>query len=193
MLGRLARAALAADQILDVGREAGAQSGALALVDSTLAIDLGRQADVATGDIALCGRRVFGKITEVGAQTSIVRRASEPGYRDVVQLAQSVDGVLHFGPRGLFEGTGEPKARIRQVSATEKVEKGWLVFTTGHAGLSPQPLLYGVVARAERQPGAAHWEISVDLAAGADDPTHLLVLRARVNPARLAGAETEAQ
>jgi cell shape-determining protein MreC len=191
VLGRRAVAALAADQIVALGRDAGARPDALVLADSTVTLDQGRQTDLAAGDLALVGRRVFGRVIEVGLHTSIVRRASEPGYRDVVRLAHVVAGKLEFGPRGLLEGTGQRSARIRQVSAAEAIAPGWLVFTAGHEGLAPQPLFYGVVSRAELQPGAPHWDIWVDLAVGADDPSHLLVLRAQLNPARLAGAETD--
>jgi cell shape-determining protein MreC len=191
VLGRRACAALGTAHIAALGRDAGMQPDSLVLVDSTVAVDQGQQADVATGDIALEGRRVFGKVIEVGPHTSIVRRASEPGYRDVVQLARLVDGKLEFGPKGILEGTGERYCRMRLVSANEAIEVGNRVFTAGHEGLAPQPLWYGVIARAERHDGAPHWDICVELDAGADDPSHLIVLRAQLNPARLADANRD--
>ena len=106
---------------------------------------------MAAGDLTLAGRRVFGKVIEAGPHTSIVRRASEPGYRDVVRLGHVVDGVVQLGPRGVLEGTGEHQARLRLVAASEDVAPGWLVLTAGHEGLSPHPLVYGVVSRAERK------------------------------------------
>jgi cell shape-determining protein MreC len=191
VLGRRACAALGAADIAGLGRDGGLQADALALVDSTVAVDQGQQANVAAGDIALEGRRVYGKVIEVGPHTSIIRRASEPGYRDVVRLAHLVDGALEFGPKGILEGTGERCCRMRLVSSNEPIEPGWLVFTAGQEGLAPQPLWYGAVARAERRDGAPDWDIWVELAAGADDPGQLVVLRAQLNPARLANADAD--
>ncbi|HEY1599022.1 MAG TPA: rod shape-determining protein MreC [Pirellulales bacterium] len=191
VLGRRACAVLSATHIVAVGARAGAERESLALVDSTIGLDLGQDNGLTAGDITLEGRRVFGKICDVGPYTSGIRRADQAGYRDVVQLARKIDGTLQFGPRGILEGSGEHHGRVRLVSASETIEPGNLVFTAGHEGLAQQPLLYGVVARAEHRGGAPHWDIWVDLAAGGDEPSHLVVLRAGVNPDRLVATQSE--
>lgn len=191
VLGKRAYAMLAADEIIDLGQRAGAVRDGLALVDSTLTIDGGQDQQLAREDIALEGRRVFGKVIEVTPHTAVVRRADQAGYRDVVQLARVVDGVPRFGARGILEGAGDGGCRVRMVSASENVLAGDLVFTAQHEGLTPQPLLYGVVSAATRASGSGQWEIRVELAAGSREPDHLLILRGTVNPARLAAAAQE--
>ena len=171
------------------GRSAGARRDALALVDSSWTVDSGEDAHIAKGDVALAGRRVFGKVMEVSAHTCVVRRADQAGYRDVVQLAARADGTVHFGPKGILEGTGDGQARLRMVAASAEVTPGDLVLTAGQQGVTSQPLWYGTVARCERRAGAPHWDIWVDLAADREDPAHVVVLRMELNPARFAGAE----
>jgi hypothetical protein len=47
-------------------------------------------------------------------------------------------------------------------------------------------MLYGRVAKLERKPGAAHWEISMEPAiATAAAPSRVAVLRMELNPARV--------
>jgi len=179
---------LPAAEIVALGHTAGARREALALVDSSWTIDSGRDTQIAAGDMALAGRRVFGKVMEVGAHTCVVRRADQAGYRDVVQLAARAEGTLRFGAKGILEGTGEGHARLRLVNASDAVAPGDLVLTAGQQGLASQALWYGTVARCERRQGAPHWDIWVDLAAERDDPAHLIVLRAELNPARLAAS-----
>jgi hypothetical protein len=50
----------------------------------------------------------------------------------------------------------------------------------------PEPLLCGRVARVERPVGAAHWEIWMQPAMAADEPTRVSVLTIELSPARLA-------
>ncbi len=189
VLGKRAYGVLPADEIIDLGQRSGAAADRLALVDSTLTIDQGQDQRVAHDDMALQGRRVFGKVIEVAAHTAVVRRADQAGYRDVVQLARIVDGLPRFGAKGILEGCGDGGCRVRMVSAGDDVASGDLVFAAHHEGLTPQPLWYGTVTAATRTSGSGQWEIHVELAAGQREPEHLLILRAEVNPARLAAAQ----
>jgi hypothetical protein len=141
---------------------------------------------VAVGDVALAGRRVFGRVIEVSPHTATVRRADQPGYRDVVQITSADGASSALAVRGVLEGTGERLARVRRVSAQSPVTVGDWVTTIDQQGLSPRPLVYGRVARVERAAGAPQWDIWVDLATDAEPPERLLVLRARMNPARVA-------
>jgi|GEM_PF-778322 len=216
VLGRHACAVLATDQIIRAGQDQGLSRDSLVLADSALRspktndpktsqptmIDGGEDAGLTMGDLTLVGRRVYGRVVKVGAQTSTVRRADQPGYRDVVEIApaqadtaqskianaQAAQATPPPALRGILEGVGEQQARVRMVSAQQVVSVGDLVLTTEQQGVSPQPLVYGRVARVERAAGAPHWDIWVDLAAGSDAQDRLLVLRARRNPAREAVA-----
>jgi rod shape-determining protein MreC len=149
-------------------------------------VDAGLDAQVVTGDFALDGRRVYGKVFEVAPHTCVVRCADQVSYRDVVQLVKLVDGRPQFGPTGILEGASPGKCRVRMIGASESVTAGDLVFTAREEGISTQPLLYGAVARCERTPGAPHWDIWVDLDQQREGPRHLVVLRSTLNPARVA-------
>ncbi|MBI2826772.1 MAG: hypothetical protein HYX69_19030 [Planctomycetia bacterium] len=186
VLGSRACGLLPAADIIAAGRTAGLTRDTLVLADSATTIDSGRDTNVAVGDLALAGRRVYGKVIDVGPHTALVRRADQPGYRDVVQLARTTDGELQFGPRGMLEGGGDRQCRVRLVSAAATVQAGDLVFSADHVGLAPRPLLYGKVTRVEARTGGPHWDIWVELAAEPSAASELLVLRAGLNPARVA-------
>jgi cell shape-determining protein MreC len=186
VLGHQARAFLARHQLLDVGSQEGVEPGAL-VVDGPALIDHGRDADLAPGQLVLAGRRVWGRIVELGSQTSVVRSLTEAGYRDLVQLGSP------RGPQGILEGTGEPLARVRLVEVTEPVSVGDPVYAATGKGVLPAPPLYGRIVRLERPVGAAYWEIWMQPAV-ADEPERVAVLRAELNPLRVAeGPEVRSQ
>ena len=172
VLGSQARAYLARRRLLSAGSRDGVQPNAWV-------IDRGADAEIESGRLVVSGRCVWGKIVEIGPYTSTVQCVSEPGYRDLVQIAG--------GPRGILEGTGESLCRIRLVEVTEPVSVGDAVTTTTGRGALPGGLLYGEVVRLERPMGAAHWEIWMRPAVGADEPRRVGVLRIELNPVRVAG------
>ena len=140
-------------------------------------------AQLAAGQVVLSGRRVWGKIVEVGPNTSTVRGIREPGYRDLVKLAGGAQGIL--------EGTGEPLARIRLIEVTVPVAVGEAVFSAAGKGVLSAAPLYGKVVRIERPPGAAHWNIWMKPAAASDDPTQVGVLRMELNSLRVAESKSK--
>lgn len=178
VLGRQARAFLARRRLLDVGSRDGIEPGVL-VTDAPALVDRGSDDAVRSGQLVLHGRRVWGKIAQLGPHTSTVQTATEPGYRDTVQVGRSPE------VQGILEGTGEPLARVRLVSVNEPVAIGDPVYTASTKGLLPSPLLYGSVARVERQIGATHWEIWVQPAA-AVEPDRVTVLHTELNPLRMA-------
>jgi len=182
VLGCQARAFLERRGMLDVGSNSGVAPGALVL-DWPAVIDRGDDARLAAGQVVLSGRRVWGKIVEVGPNTSTVRGVREPGYRDLVKLAGGAQGIL--------EGTGEPLARIRLIDVTEPVAEGEAVFSAAAKGVLPNPPLYGNVVRIERPLGAAYWNIWMQPAAASDNPTRVGVLRMELNPLRVAESESK--
>ncbi len=185
VLGRQARAHLARAEIIAAGARWGVDAGALVLDEPLAALDQGADAGLSPGQLAIAGGCVWGRVVDVGPWTAVVRRASEPGYRDLVQLAHWVEGRLQLGARGVLEGNGEPLCRIRRIETTAAVSLGDLVVVASDQGLAETPLVYGRVARVEQTAGAAHWDIWVSLAAERDAPDELTVVRTRVNPARL--------
>lgn len=191
VLGPQARAFLERLDLLDAGRDAGLEPDALVFEASTVVLDQGRNAEFSVDDLALAGRRIVGKLVDVGPQTSVVRKVTDPGYRDLVQLAQPSDEGLRLGARGVLEGAGESLCRIRMVEVTEPVATGDLVLAAGETGASSFGAVYGRVARVERRPGDVHWRIWMEPAAGQDSPGEVAVLRLQTNPERIARAQDE--
>jgi cell shape-determining protein MreC len=185
VLGQTARSFLAQQQILDVGSRAGVRPEAL-VVELPGLIDQGANVKLQSEQLVLSQGRVWGKVVEVGSQTSTVRRVTEPGYRDIVRLATSgTDGHdLRWGPQGMLEGTGQRLARVRLIEVTEPVAVGDLVYTAASKGILPEPLLSGRVVSVERPVGDAHWEIWMQVAVAPDEPDAVVVVRTEVNAGR---------
>ncbi len=203
VLGRQAQSYLKSRELLDAGGKSGVMAGALVLdgdvgkngkttdAKKVLAhrptIDAGADLGVPSDALVLAGRRVWGKIAAVGQFTSVVRRMSEPGYRDAVQIGH-VDGRrLQLGPRGLLVGTGDTLCRIEMVEASQPVAIGDEVYTDDD-GVPHAPLLYGRIVRLERAAGEPHWQIWMEPAIGSEEPRNVAVLRMELNPARMAKA-----
>jgi cell shape-determining protein MreC len=196
VLGRQARSFLAGDSILDVGSRAGVRGEALVVGGPKSLLDQGANRRLESEELVLWQGRVWGKIVEVGPQTSTVRTPCEPGFRDLVRLGgvarascpcgppQAGSPCYVLGPQGLLEGTGEPLARVREVDVTEPVAVGDAVYTVSGQGILPQPLPYGIVVRVQRPVGAAHWEIWMKPAFDSE-PESVVVLRTQFNPARV--------
>jgi cell shape-determining protein MreC len=200
VLGRQSKAYLQSREMLDVGRTSGVAAKSLVVdspargtkdnpkspTDDIALLDQGRDARVQAGRFVLAGRRIWGKVADVGLHTCTVQRITDAGYRDLVQLASRQDGRLQFAARGVLVGKGEAFCKIELVEATSPVMAGDLVYTVSDGALDT-PLLYGRVARIERKPGAAHWEIWMEPAVSlAAPPERVAVLKTELNPSRFA-------
>jgi cell shape-determining protein MreC len=192
VLGRQARAHLAQSDVIAAGGTAGVVGGTLVLDEPLATLDQGRDAGLVPGQLAIAGGRIWGRVVEVGPWTSVVGRANQPGYRDLVQLARRDEHGLRPGPRGVLEGNGEPFCRIRRIETTAAVSVGDLVIAAGEQGLAETPLVYGRVARVEQTVGGHNWEIWMTPAAARDAPDELTVVRTRLSAARLAQTIEEA-
>ncbi len=177
VLGRQARAFLVRRHLLDVGSRTGIQTDALA-VDAPVVIDRGNDTKFKPFNVVVSGRRVGGKIVEVGPVTSVVQPVTEPGFREVVQIAGAAQGIL--------EGAGEPLCRIRRVEVTEPIAVGDEVTTATGCGVLPTPLLFGKIVRVDRRVGAAYWDIWMQPAVAPEGPRRVAVLRIELNPLRMA-------
>ena len=191
ILGVSAQAYLSRHRLLDTGDCRGVEPGATVLCSGAPVIDRGKTTGVEEGTVVLAGSCVWGKITAAGPHTSTVCPVTEPGYRDLVQLAAaSPDGrSLRFGAQGILEGTGEPLARLRMIDTTEPVAVGDLVYSRAGQGFVDVPLLCGKVVRVERPQGAGHWEIWVEPAA-AGTPTELVIVCPAVQAVEVARRQT---
>jgi cell shape-determining protein MreC len=159
VLGRRAQSLLARGATLDAGTKDGLQPEDWVVDGGPAILDQGSGTGLAVGQLVLTGRRILGKLIEASPQTSQVRRPTDPGYRDLVQLAYRRSEQWSPGPRGLLEGTGEPLCRIRMVPTTEAVTVGDAVLLAGGEGILPHALYYGEIVRVERPAGATHWDL----------------------------------
>jgi cell shape-determining protein MreC len=179
VLGRKSQSALRREGLLDVGSQAGLSTGDLVL-DVPALLDQGALAGAKSGQTVLVGRRIWGKVTQVQPRLSLVRRAADAGYRDLVRIAQPNGERLTLGPRAVLEGTGESLCRLRLVPLTEAVAVGQLIVSEGNEGFVEGRFLYGQIERVEQSAGAANWDIWVRPAVSADLPQTVAVLTAEV-------------
>ena len=187
VLGRQARSFLQQTRVISAGQHAGVLAGALVLDERLPLVDQGGAAGLDAGQLVLVGRSVWGQIASVGEQTATVRRASDLGYRDLVQLARADGERFLPGPRGVLEGAGSGLCRVRLVPTTEAVSEGDVVIASGGEGWLRTPLVYGRLSRIECTAGAAYWELWMQPAAEAE-PQRVCVLRPELNRARLESA-----
>jgi cell shape-determining protein MreC len=185
VLGRQARSFLARRDLLDLGSREGVEAEALVVDLRPGLIDRGRDAGLSPDRLVLSGGCAWGKIASVGRFTSTVRTVTENGFRDLVWLGRP-PGTAGGPPpvQGLLEGTGEPRARVRFVDATEPVAVGDVVYCAA-AGLIESPPQYGRLVRAEHPAGAAYWELWMEPAVSGREVERVAVLRAELNPARV--------
>jgi cell shape-determining protein MreC len=193
VLGAQAQSFLRSREILDVGRAQGVAQRALVIDEppdrlTRPLLDQGGDANISADHLVLAGNRVLGKVAEVGPHTCTVTQVTDPGYRDLVQVATRRDGRLRVTARGVLSGRGEPLCKIESVEASEPITLGDLVFTVDD-GVLDGPLLYGRVARVARNAAAAKWEIWMEPSFCADaPPAKVSVLAIDLNPSRLASA-----
>src|SRR6185295_8782285 len=133
ILGAQAQSFLRSREILDVGRSRGIAQRAFVIDElpdrsAKPLLDQGGDASISADHLVLAGNRVLGKVAEVGPHTCTVARVTDPGYRDLVQIATQRDGRLHITARGVLTGRGEPLCKIESVEASEPITLGDLVF-----------------------------------------------------------------
>ena len=172
-------------KFLSAGASGGIAESALVLDDPRPLIDLGLDADLATGDAAYAGRIVIGKIAEVGKYSSTLRLVTDATYSGRARLARRTSRGLVFGAEGTLVGDGSELCRLKHIA--DPVNVGDEVFTGGADGLVPLPMYYGKVVRAELVAGANEWSVWVQPAATDERLESVLILRRTVNRDRISG------
>lgn len=165
VLGRQAQSILSRSGLLDTGTQHGISTGDLVL-------DQGAMDGTAQGQLVISAGRVWGKVSQADARTSVVQRPTDAGFRELVRLAS--------GARGILEGTGQPLCRLKLVEVTQAVSVGDIVLGDGSQGLIEGRLIYGSVERLDQPSGAAYWDIWVRPAATQDLPIRVAVLTGEV-------------
>lgn len=190
VLGQQGRALLDHLVVVDAGRSEQILPQSFVLEGAAAVLDQGADAHLENGQLVLDGYRVFGKIAEVGPQVSRMLPVDAAAYRDMVRIVDHEDHDREHG-RGMLEGTGEGRCRIRLVDITQPVAVGDLVYSAADEQQLPAQLLYGHVEEVTREPGAPHWEICVRPTHADRTPTRVTVLTSDINPTRLANRPRE--
>ncbi len=190
VLGQQGRALLNHLVVVDAGRAEQILPQSFVLEENAAVLDQGADAHLKDGQLVLDGYRVFGKIAEVGPQVSRMLPVDAAEYRDAVRIVDHEDPQREHG-RGMLEGTGQRRCRIRLVDITQPVAVGDLVYSSAGEEQLPTQLLYGHVEQVAREPGAPHWEIRVCPTHADHTPTRVTVLTSDINPTRLANRPLE--
>ena len=183
VLGRQAQGILARHDLLNAGSKHGIAAHDW-VVDAPLSIDRGLPAGVRPGNLVLCGRSIWGRIVSVNDYCGTVKRLTDKGYSDLVQLVTYSQGQYRQGPQGIIEGSGAAECSIRLIAAADSVNVGDLVVSAGHEGLLRDRLLCGKVTHAHLATGASHWEVRMLPAIGRETPDVVGIIRGQVQSRR---------
>jgi cell shape-determining protein MreC len=174
-----------AGKFIDKGTMDGVGKSALVLDDTSLLIDQGRDENLLSGQPVYSGRRVFGKVVQVGRWVSTVAKVTDARYRGWAQLGRRTSQGLLFEGTGILEGRGEPLCRLELVKLRELVSVGDEVYTANRDSTLPYPMYYGKVVQVK--PGTQFWEIWVKPAVNETNLQTVQVLRKKFNPIRMLG------
>jgi hypothetical protein len=189
VLGMQARALLASRSLIEA--PAALAPGALVIDDpgTTTWLDVGQDAQLATGARVIAAGRVWGQVHEVSPHVATVRRVTERGFRDLVEI-RNANGSNAVVPQGILEGVGQGLCRIRFVETRFPLSVGDRVFAAERAALGRGELLYGEIVRAEAPRGGSHWELWMRPSANGPWPETVGVCSTDLNPQRLAQQPT---
>ena len=171
-------------RLLDQGTDQKIAIDDFVLADDAPHLDQGNESGVQPDMPVLAGRRVVGRIKQVGRWTSTLQLVTDPEFRGPAQLIrESPQGPL-LGAQGVVAGNGDGTCRLEHVAPTEPVSVGDFVYTVRRQYSLPEPVCYGRVIAAEVSDGAGHWSITVEPIGGREPLETVLVLRELPNPER---------
>lgn len=173
-------------RLLDQGASAGLASDQWILDGADVAIDAGLDQSLSSGLPVFAGRCIVGRIVEAGRWTSSLELLTAPSFRAQAVIHRDGPRGLETVGSGLIEGTGEGMCRVAEVGAQFDVEIGDAVYSASDP-LAETPMLFGYVTAATLEPGALHWEVSVEPAADLSRLRKVQVVVPSVNPDRLLG------
>lgn len=171
--------------LVSLGRNQGLIPGKLALSGDGLLIDQGEHQHLAPDQLLTAGRALFGRVTKVGAQTSLVQPITHADFRMAIRIVRRSSLGPIQGPSGILVGTGTG-CRLEEVIATEAVAVGDEIFTDHLATPGAEPIYCGRVMHAEAPEGSHHWTIEVaPVHLPTSFPSRVTVLRGKLNSARI--------
>lgn len=171
--------------LVSLGRNQGIIPGKLALSGTGLLIDQGEKQNLHPDQLLTAGSALFGRVTKVGSQTSLVQPITHADFRMAIRIVRRSSLGPVQGPRGILVGTGNG-CRLEEVLATEAVAVGDEVFTDRLTTPGGEPIYCGRVIYAEAPEGSHHWTIDVaPVHSPSSVPPRLSVLRGKLNPDRI--------
>ncbi len=175
-IGQIGRSTGELHPLLSVGAREGIAIDELVLDAEALHLDRGAGAGVKHDAVVLDGRRLIGRIVEVGHWTSTIQPVTDPEFRLSVQLLRTAGDQSLLGARGVLSGNGSGGCRMTYVDATLPVVVGDLVVTPPDDPHFTAMLLCGRVTRAELQEGSLEWQIEVEPATSLDELTSVSII-----------------
>ncbi|MBS0207269.1 MAG: hypothetical protein JSS49_30700 [Planctomycetes bacterium] len=172
-------------KLLDRGEANGVRESELVLKSSHSLVDLGQDAELSPEDGMLLGRCVIGKIERVGRWTSTFLLLTDAGYRGRAQLVHQTETGFVYGAKGILEGQGESRCRLKGIPSSESVTVGDAVYTATREGASATPLYYGRVVEATLGTLDTEWKVLVEPVSLPNDLTSVQILRTAINRDRL--------
>ncbi len=175
-IGQIGSATGEPHPLLSVGAREGIAADELVLDDAAPHLDRGEQSGVGTDALVLEGRRLVGRVVEVGRWTSTIRPITDPAFRMSVQLLRTNGDQSLLGAQGVLSGGGDGTCRMTYVDATQPVVVGDLIVTPAEVPHVPAMLLCGRVVEARLQEGSLEWLIVVEPAVSMNELTTVAIL-----------------
>ena len=173
--------------VIDAGKTRGITRSELVVQGTGGVVDVGSDHSVRPGDRVLDGLTVIGRIEKVSRWVSLVQPVTAQGFRSHVMLLRRTQDGLHFGARGILEGTGEKECRLTGISHTEPVAAGDDIVSAGTEGLNGPQLYFGSVVSANFLAGG-QWDIRVAPAVDPEGVQQIQILRWELDSAEPAKA-----
>ena len=171
--------------VIDAGKNKGITRSELVVQGTGGVVDVGTDHSVRAGDRVLDGLTVIGRIEKVSRWVSLVQPVTAPGFRSHVMLLRRTQEGLHFGARGILEGTGEKECRLTGIAHTEPVAAGDEIVSAGTEGLNGPQLYFGSVVSANFLAGG-QWDIRVAPAVDPEGVQQVQILRWELDSAEAA-------
>ena len=172
-------------KLLDRGEANGVRESELVIKSNRSLVDLGQDGQLSPEDGMLLGRCVIGKIERVGRWSSTFLLLTDAGYRGRAQLVHQTDTGFVYGAKGILEGQGESRCRLKGITSSESVTVGDAVYTATREGVPATPLYYGRVVEATLGTLDTEWKVLVEPVPLPNDLTSVQILRTAVNRDRL--------
>lgn len=144
-------------------------SGSTDSWSSTVSLDKGTSSGLTAGMPVTSPTGVLGQIVSCGPTTSTVRLLSDESS-SISCMVQSSRA------QGMLTGSASGEVRLTLVSASQKVNVGDVVVTSGLGGVFPKGLPVGEVTSVESDPSAIYLDIVVELYAHPETSEEVLVI-----------------